>query len=47
MNEETLVRIAESLERIAKCMENKQAREINLHKKNEKKNNNSSTNVKG
>lgn len=33
MEDETLKRIADALERIAELLENKQVREINLHKK--------------
>ena len=35
MNEELLKKIADSLERIAICMENKQLREIAIYKKNQ------------
>lgn len=35
MEDETLKRIADSLERIATLLENKQIREINLHKKSQ------------
>jgi len=33
--EETLKKIADSLERIAICMENQQIREINIHKRSQ------------
>jgi hypothetical protein len=33
--EETLKKIADSLERIANCMENRQIREINIHKRSQ------------
>ncbi|MDC1282434.1 hypothetical protein N8Z10_00620 [bacterium] len=36
MNEQALEHIAKSLERIAICMENKQAREININMKERK-----------
>ena len=35
MEDETLKRIADSLERIAICLENKQIREINIYKKSQ------------
>lgn len=35
MEDETLKRIADSLERIATLLENKQIREINIHKKSQ------------
>jgi hypothetical protein len=35
MEDETLKRIADSLERIATLLENKQVREINIHKKSQ------------